>query len=250
MQAVLEQALHDAFILQAAGVNALVVENFNDDPFFPETTEPETVAAITLAADAVRKATGLPIGINVLRNSWKAAMGIAAVVGAHFIRINVLTDVMITDQGMISATAAQLLRYRNMLQAKGVLIFADIFCKHAVPLVPRPLEVVAQDMVERGGADALLVSGLTSADPPRREDLQALRAAVPEVPLIIGSGMSIKTVHLLEDADAAIFGYGAKPHLKAPIDAKMAMDFMDEVRRVRTKVQSLPKEDVHETAHR
>jgi membrane complex biogenesis BtpA family protein len=232
---VLEQALQDAHALQAAGVDALVIENFNDEPFFTETTEPETVAAMTLAAKTIGEATGLPLGINVLRNSWKAAMGIAAVVGARFVRINVLTDVMITDQGLVTSSAAQLVRYRRMLGADDVLIFADINSKHAVPVAERPLAVVAHDMADRGGADALLVSGHSSADPPRPEDIQTLRAAIPNIPLIIGSGMSLETVGMLGYVDATIFGFGAKPHLKAPVDPKMAITFMDAVRELRAK---------------
>lgn len=229
VSSVLDRALQDAAALHAAGVDALVVENFNDEPFFTETIEPETVATMTLAAHVLGEATGLPLGINVLRNSWKAAMGIAAVTGARFVRINVLTDVMVTDQGLVTSRAAQLLRYRRALGADDVLIFADIDSKHAVPLARRPLEIVAQDMVERGGADALLVSGHTSSDPPRLQEIQTLRRVVPETPLIIGSGMAVETVDMLAHADATIFGFGAKPHLKAPVDPGMAKAFMDAV---------------------
>lgn len=232
MADILERALQDAQALHSAGVDALVIENFNDEPFFTETTAPETVAAMTLVAQAVDQATGLPIGINVLRNSWQAAMGIATVIGAAFIRLNVLTDVMVTDQGLVTGPAAQLLRYRRILGAEQVLIFADIEAKHAAPVARRPLAVVARDMVERGGADALLVSGHSSADPPRTDDIRTLRAAVPEVPLIIGSGMSLQTVELLAEADGTIFGFGSKPDLKAPVDPQMAQAFMGAARRL------------------
>jgi predicted TIM-barrel enzyme len=142
---------------------------------------------------------------------------------------------MITDQGLVTSSAAQLVRYRRMLGADDVLIFADINSKHAVPVAERPLAVVAHDMADRGGADALLVSGHSSADPPRPEDIQTLRAAIPNIPLIIGSGMSLETVGMLGYVDATIFGFGAKPHLKAPVDPKMAITFMDAVRELRAK---------------
>lgn len=103
MAAVLGRALSDADGLKAAGVDALIVENFNDDPFFTETVDPETVAAMTLASQAVGAATYLPLGINVLRNSWRAAIGIAAVVGAKFIRINILTDALVPTRASFKA---------------------------------------------------------------------------------------------------------------------------------------------------
>lgn len=233
MSAVLDRALKDGEALLAAGVDALIVENFNDDPFFTMTVAPETVAAMTLASKTVAEETKLPLGINVMRNSWQAAMGIAAIVGAKFIRINVLTDVMVTDQGIIEGCSAQLLRYRKMLNAENVMIFADIEAKHASPLVARPRSVVAGDMIERGGAEGIIVSGLTSADPPDPDHLKELRGVVDQTPLIIGSGMSIKTVGLLKLADATVFGFGAKPNLKAPVDKDMAMKFMDAVRDLR-----------------
>jgi len=228
MDAVLNRARNDTLSLIEAGVDALVIENFNDDPFFTETIAPETIASMTLAAKIVADlAPNTPLGINVLRNSWQAAMGIAAVIGAKFIRINILTDAMITDQGLIQGCSASLLRYRKSLGAEKVMIFADIESKHAAPLTKRPRNVIAMDMIERGGADALIVSGLTSSDPPQLEHLHELRGTTTNTPLIIGSGMSIKTVELLKFADATIFGFGAKPHLKSPVDKKMAVDFMD-----------------------
>ena len=233
MAPILERALHDAEALQTAGVDALIIENFNDDPFFAETVDPETVAAMTLASQAVGAATHLPLGINVLRNSWRAAIGIAAVVGAKFVRINILTDALVTDQGVIQGCAAPLLRQRKMLGADNVLIFADVESKHAAPLVARPRTVVAGDMVERGGADGVIVSGLTSADPPNVEHIKELRHALPETLLIIGSGMSLQTVEFLKYADATVFGFGAKPNLKAPVDKGMAIRFMDAVRKLR-----------------
>ena len=235
MSDVLGRAIRDAEALHKAGVDALVVENFNDEPFFTETTEPETVSAMTLAAQKVAEATGLPLGVNVLRNSWKAAMAIAAVVGARFIRLNILTDVMVTDQGLVSSPSAQLLRYRRMLGADDILIFADINSKHAAPVTSRPLEVIAHDMVDRGGADALLISGHSSSDPPNPEDIERLRQAVPGVPLVLGSGMSLETVDFLNHADGTIFGFGAKPDLKAPVDPEMALAFMQAVRDIRAK---------------
>jgi len=237
MASVLERALRDAEALQTAGVDALIVENFNDDPFFTETVDPETVAAMTWTSQAVGAATHLPLGINVLRNSWRAAIGIAAVVGAKFMRINILTDALVTDQGIIQGCAAALVRQRKILGAENVMIFADVESKHAAPLVARPRTVVAGDMVERGGADGIIVSGLTSADPPNPEHLKELRQALPDTPLIIGSGMSLETVAFLQYADATVFGFGAKPHIKAPVDRDMAMRFMDAVRQLRERCQ-------------
>jgi len=99
---VLEAALADAEAIRQGGAAGMIVENFNDNPFYPGHVEPETVAAMTvIAREVVRAAGDLPVGINVLRNDWKAALAIALAVGARFIRLNILTDALVTDQGII-----------------------------------------------------------------------------------------------------------------------------------------------------
>lgn len=238
INAVLERARADAVALKEAGVDALIMENFNDEPFFKTEVDPETVSAMTYASVAVKEASGLPLGMNVLRNAWRAAIGISSVVGAAFMRINVLTDAVLTDQGIIEGCAAELLRVRRALGAEEVLVFADIESKHAAPVVHRPTWAVAQDMVERGGADAILVSGETSEDPPKRSQFDAIREAVgKDVPVVAGSGIGIETIDVLKYADGTIFGFGSKPNLKDPVDPEMAGAFMDAVRELRRSKQ-------------
>jgi membrane complex biogenesis BtpA family protein len=208
---VVEAALADAEAIRRGGAQGMIVENFNDNPFFPGHVEPETVAAIAVVAREVVRAAGeLPVGVNVLRNDWKAALAIALVAGARFIRLNILTDALVTDQGIVEAPAHLALRYRRALGAEHVLILADVYSKHGAPIARRPLGTVARDTAERGMADALIVTGEESGDPPRREDILAVRDAVPGVPVLVGSGMREETAAMVALADGAIFGYHAK----------------------------------------
>lgn len=235
MQGVLDRASLDARTLERGGVNALIVENFHDVPFFAETTEPETVAAMTLVAHEVSGAVSVPVGINVLRNSWQAAIAIAYTVGGIFVRLNVLTDVMLTDQGLITGPAAQMARYIRFLGAERVKVFADIYCKHGAPLARRPLGVVARDTVHRAMADAIIISGEESSDPPPREDLEGVKQTLSDTPVLIGSGMTAAHVELLRYADGAIFGYGAKRGgiMSNPVDPQLVQEFMQGVENIR-----------------
>jgi uncharacterized protein len=208
---VVDAALVDAEAIRRGGAGGMIVENFNDNPFYPDHVEPETVAAMTVIAnEVVRVAGDLPVGINVLRNDWKAALAIALAVGARFIRLNILTDALVTDQGIIEAPAHLALRYRRAVGADHILILADVYCKHGAPLARRPLGTVARDTAERGLADALIVSGEESGDPPRREDILEVRAAVPDVPVLLGSGMRESTAEMVALVDGSVFGYHAK----------------------------------------
>jgi hypothetical protein len=211
MDEVLETAIADANDLQSAGFPALLVENFGDAPFLADRVGPETVAAMTRAVGAVIDATGLPVGVNVLRNDALSALGIAAVTGARFMRVNVLTGLMYTDQGQIEGKAAELLRRRREL-APDLEIWADVMVKHATP--PPGLEPgqAALDTVERGLADAVIVSGPGTGEEPDLGVGKAVRSAVPKgTRVVVGSGAAVGNLsHLLDFADSVIVGSGVK----------------------------------------
>ena len=103
MDQVLETAVSDADQLTKEGFPALMVENFGDVPFYADSAPSETIAAMTVAVTAVGLTTEGAIGVNVLRNDVLAALGIAAATNAQFVRVNVLTGIMYTDQGQSSA---------------------------------------------------------------------------------------------------------------------------------------------------
>src|SRR3990172_12351029 len=118
MDETVERALADARTLREAGFDAAIIENFGDVPFTASALPPASAAAMAVVADQVRRGGGLRIGINALRNDALAGLGIAAAVGASFIRVNVHTGVYATDQGLIEGRAAEALRYRKQLGSR------------------------------------------------------------------------------------------------------------------------------------
>jgi membrane complex biogenesis BtpA family protein len=228
---VLERAVSDAQALQTAGFDAVLVENYGDAPFHKDCVEPFTVAAMTEAAAAVRGAVNIPFGIQVLRNDASAGLGIAAVTGAVFIRVNVHTGAMVTDQGIIEGKADETVRQRAALGAP-VQIFADVFVKHAHPLGDITLAQAASDTVHRGRADAVIVSGTATGAAVDERDVQQIRATV-DAPLLIGSGATVETVSsLLSIADGVIAGTAVKQDgiTVAPVDIERAQAFVDAAR--------------------
>ncbi|MBX6341896.1 MAG: BtpA/SgcQ family protein, partial [Thermomicrobiaceae bacterium] len=152
---IIEAALRDALAYQQGGARGLIVENYGDVPFAKDHVEPHTVAAMTLAVRTiVSAASTVRVGVNVLRNDALAAIAIAAIGGASFIRVNVHTGVMVTDQGIIEGRAYETLRYRRLLD-QSLQIWADVMVKHATPLDGPTLEEAALDTVRRGLADAV-----------------------------------------------------------------------------------------------
>jgi len=229
MRTVVQTAVEDASTLAAAGFDALLMENFGDAPFYSDDVPDATVAAMARAASAVADAVDLPLGINVLRNDGLAAVSIAAAVGAAFVRVNVLTGTMTTDQGPIVGKAAEIARLRIAL-GQDIAIAADVMVKHAVPPPGLTLASAARDTWERGGADGLVLSGGSTGDPVSRADLESLRAAVPSAPILIGSGTSAATVAgLLEIADGVIVGTSIKQGsiTTASVDPRLAAELVE-----------------------
>ena len=208
MDEILEIAAEDANVLTAAGFRSLMVENFGDVPFFADDVPAETVAAMALAVSRVAE-TGVAVGVNVLRNDAMAALGIAAATGARFVRVNVITGVMYTDQGPIVGKAAQIARARASL-APGVEVWADVMVKHAVAPPGTDPGQMALETIERAGADALIVSG-----PGTGAELnvaQAVRDAMPDdTRLVAGSGVTADNLdRILGVVDTVIVGSSLK----------------------------------------
>lgn len=223
-EATLVRALDDARALARGGCDALMVENFGDAPFRKGTAAepvlPDVTAALAVVAREVRRATGLPVGVNCLRNDAIAALGAAAVAGARWIRVNVLTGSMVTDQGLIEGEAARVREYRALLRAE-VAVLADLLVKHAAPLAPVDLADAARDLAERSGAAGLIVSGSRTGAPVESARLEQVRAAVGAFPIWIGSGLSLENAaRLWPLCDGAIVGTSLKRHgrVHEPVD--------------------------------
>jgi membrane complex biogenesis BtpA family protein len=148
-----------------------------------------TVAAMGVIVREVRRQTSLAVGVNLLRNACLEAMSIASLVRADFIRCNVVIGAYVTDQGLIQGCAAELARLRQTLE-HDVAVLGDVHVKHAAPLFDVPIEDAAADLAERGGVDAVIVSGSRSPDPPSMDRVERVRGAVA-LPVLIGSGISL-----------------------------------------------------------
>lgn len=222
LEKMVEFAVNDALAYERGGAHALFIENFGDIPFTKGCVGPETVAAMAAAGRAVRAAVKLPLGFNVLRNDARSALALCAACGGGFVRINVHTGAMLTDQGIIEGNAFDTLRYRRQIcpQAR---IFADVHVKHAVPLGAWSIEDSARDAVERGMADALIISGKGTGLATDRADVQRVRAGSPHAKILLGSGVTLANIgDYLSLADGFIVGSSLKKNgeIYNPVDAK------------------------------
>ncbi|MEO0539647.1 MAG: BtpA/SgcQ family protein [Cyanobacteria bacterium P01_A01_bin.105] len=227
LSAVVERAIQEATALASGGAHGLIVENFCDVPFPKDRVDPAVVSAVSVVVERLRHLVSLPIGINLLRNDAKSAMAVAACTGARFIRVNVLTGIMATDQGLIEGQAHDLMRYRRELGC-DVKVFADVLVKHAVPLGSPNLTTAVQETLHRGLADGVIVSGWATGSPPQREELALAKAAAASAPVLIGSGASLENIaELMAVADGVIVSSSLKRRgqIEQPIDPNRVRHF-------------------------
>jgi len=205
MKELTEFALAEAVKLERAGLDACIVENVGDTPLFKQDLPPYSVAAMAIVTREVVRQTKMNVGVNMLRNACEEGFSIAHVAGARFIRCNVLIGAYATDQGIIEGCAAQVARLKKAL-ASDVLVFGDVHVKHAYPIFNVEIEHAAQDLAERGGADAVIVSGARSPVPPSLQRVKKVRDAIKK-PVLIGSGISLANVkRFYLESDGIIIG--------------------------------------------
>jgi hypothetical protein len=226
---VIDRAIGDARAIVAGGAAGLVIENFGDKPF-GKTIQAETIAAMSRVIGEIAREVTIPFGVNALRSDGLSALAIAVATGAAFIRINVHTGAMMTDQGIIEGDAAAVLRRRRELGAGAIAIFADHLVKHASPVAGLDPAQSAKDLRHRGLADAIIGSGSETggeADPAR---FATLRTAVADAPLIVGSGLTEGNARRYKGLiDGAIVGTSLKRDgdVAAPVESARVRAVVD-----------------------
>jgi len=236
VEAIADDIVKEAIMLERNGVDGLIIENFGDK-MFNKRVGPEIVAAISVIATRVKDAVKVPIGICVLQSDGMADIAIAKAVGAKFVRIPYYTETSIVDAGMMDSIAADVLRFRKYLEA-NVKIFADVHIKHSYPLMQRPIEHAAEDCRERGLADAVVVTGRKTGGATDPEDIIRVRKALPDLPLVVGSGVSLENVDAYLDYVNAIIvvsSLNVDGRVEARPDEKRVKAFMEKIKAFRNK---------------
>jgi membrane complex biogenesis BtpA family protein len=200
MAAIIARAVTDAKVYEKGGMNGVIVENHGDIPFLkPADIGPEIIAAMAVIATAVREAVGIPVGVNLLANAAIGSLAIAKASGARF------------NEGVIEGESAKALRYRKMIDAEDVAIFADVHVKHGAHAIvgDRSVSEQARD-VEFYDADVAIATGNRTGDSVPDEEIAAIRDGA-RLPIIAGSGVTAANArHVLGKLDGAIVGSSLK----------------------------------------
>lgn len=224
-----KQALREAKIFREAGVHGLMVENMHDTPYLRGAVGPEIVAAMAVVARAVRESSQLPCGIQILAGANVEAMGVAHAAGLDFVRVEGFAFAHVADEGIIQSSAAELLRYRRMIGAERVQVWADVKKKHGSHAITADVDSAeTAHAVEFMRGDAVIVTGSVTGDPPNSAELLAVKKKT-RLPIYVGSGITKKNLkEFFVTADGFIVGSYFKEggEWSRAVDAKRATQFM------------------------
>jgi len=208
--AIAEAAAAEARVYAAAGFHGLIAENTHDRPYLKGSAGPEIVAAMTAIGVEVRRAAGLPFGIQILAGANAAAMGVAHACGASFIRVEGFVFAHVADEGIIESTAGELLRYRRAIGADAVRVFVDIKKKHSAHAITADVDIQeTARAAEFFQADAVIVSGAATGRPADPLEVRATGEAVG-IPTLVGSGITPQNMASFAGADGLIVGSSVK----------------------------------------
>jgi membrane complex biogenesis BtpA family protein len=206
MDSLVAFAVEEAARLQAGGVDGLIVENHGDIPFVkPDQLGPETTTAMAVITDAVRRSSGLVVGVNVLANGAVQAIAVAKAAGARFVRVNQWANAYVSNEGLLDGQAGLATRYRSWLRAHDVRIFADVHVKHGAHAITgdRSIPELARD-VEFFDADVTIATGQRTGDAASLDEIR-LVAEGCGLPVVVGSGVNPDNVgEIFSVADGVI----------------------------------------------
>jgi len=248
LNSIIDYAVREARLLEELGYSGVIVENYGDKPYSKRVRDPVTLCSMTSIVREVVKSTSLKIGVNLLRNSGREAYSVAVASGAKFIRVNALVETIISDSGVIEPEASRLRPLR--INYPDIEIYADILVKHAssLRLALSILEAensvtskgsledyyreLVGDYVERGGASALVVTGLRTGEPPPIRLLELTKKYSP-IPVLAGSGVTLENIDkVARIVDGVIVGSYIKKQGKAgnPTDPDRAKQLILKIR--------------------
>ncbi len=231
---VLATALSELDTYMEAGVDGVIVENYWDKPFVKRVEAVETIASYTVVVWEITRSSKIPVGLSLLRNSGVEAMAIACTCGADFIRVNALAEPVWSPEGLLEPIAYHVHCMRRRLGC-SVRVYADVNVKHSRPVLP--LRDAVRENIERGLADALIVSGGHTGGETSVVDIAIVRKYSCK-PVIIGSGVTRENLRRYWSlVDGFIVGTWFKRdgRIDNPVDKKRVEDFMELVYRLREK---------------
>ena len=229
---IIEQAIRETEIYSEAGVDGIGIENMHDIPYLRSEVGPEIVAMMSVVGREVKKASGLPCGVQVLAGANEAALAVAKAGGLDFVRVEGFVFAHVADEGLIQSSAGKLLRYRKQIEAEDILVFTDIKKKHSSHAITADVDIAETAKAAAFfRSDGLIITGTETGVSANSSDV-ALAKKAGGIPVLVGSGITIDNVaQFLPICDGMIVGshFKVDGHWANEIDRGRLNKFMEQV---------------------
>jgi uncharacterized protein len=125
----------------------------------------------------------------VLANAPIPAFAIAMAGGAKFIRVNQWANAYVANEGFIEGRAGEALRYRSLLRAEHIKVFADSHVKHGSHAIvaDRSIQELTRDLAFFD-ADVVIATGQRTGNTATVAEIEEIGSAT-HLPLLVGSGV-------------------------------------------------------------
>lgn len=227
------RALKETQMVAENGFDGVILQNMNDMPV-KQIANPEAIAYMTTIAYAVRKEFPKLV-LGILMN-WDgvAGLSVADAVGADFVRIeHLFTGAEVTSAGILEAQCVDIANLRKRTGSK-VLVYADVYEVHGVPLGRKPVADAAWECVQEAFADGLFLAGKNVQE--SIEMITEVRKKLPDTPILLGGGATGDNIaQLMQYYDGVSVATWVKNgDMKNPIDSERARLFLREAKKIQT----------------
>lgn len=246
INAVRKQALSDIELLQQAGLDGLLFENWQHASTKPFVAD-ETLAGFAQVLEACAPMCRVPFGVNVLNNDYRAAFSLASRFDARFIQMDVLVDHVTSDfsynqEAMahpfsINVDVQDVQYWRNKVAARSVAVLASIQPKHYITHPRNKKMITSLLQAISCGVDGVVITKETGSAPQLEKVFEAQKGARGKVAVGMGSGLNLENIaSFLPVIDFAIVGSALKVNgdVNNPVDLMAATRLMQTARALDT----------------
>jgi predicted TIM-barrel enzyme len=224
-----KQLLAEAKILINSGFDGVILENMADLPYgnkpiclqtticmnnlasllIPQVKKmerkyPSVLEHVDMEKPAPLGKTPL-FGVQILSGGWKEALTIGYYFGADFVRTEGYTFAHVGDEGFHNSIAREFCDHRAFLENSlyknsnptdpRVYNFTDIRKKHSSHAITADISLIDDGVAAQFfKTDACIITGKHTGESPSAEDVQEFKASLPDMPVVLGSGISAENV--------------------------------------------------------
>ena len=210
MTEIIDRVEHETMVYNRCGVDGVIIENMHDTPYcHARDMEPHVSSCMAVIGARVRSLMPetTPVGVQVLAAANKEALAVALAAGLQFIRAEGFVFGHVADEGWIDACAGPLLRYRHAIGADHVGVLCDIKKKHSAHSVTADVNIIeTAKAAQFFRSDGVIITGDATGHQADRGQVNAVLHGVPDMPVLVGSGVTAGNLQHYSQAHGLIIG--------------------------------------------